>query len=355
MKKSSRQSGFTLIELLVAAALGIVVLTAATMMFKKAAQAAEFMSARIALQQNIRAAINSIATDISVAGTGLPYGGVPLPDTTGNNAPVFACDGVNCYVTQNTFLNNHLYAVMPGFQKGVAIGPNTTSIVTVSYVDYSLALNQYSLTNVTPSGNQITVDNRTAITDPAVGIKNGDLIMVYNANGSAIGTVTNVAANNKINFANSDPLNMNQPSAAHGNIASILAPVGGGGGAAPPTSAVRIMLVTYFLALNPGPDGNTGTADDGPNRLMRQVNALPPVPIAENITNVQFSFDIFDESASSTLTDLNDANNLPNQIRKVNIAISATSGPVNQLTHIQQLTLATSVSPRNLSFRDRYQ
>ena len=349
------EQGFTLLELLFAAALGLTLLATATVLFQKASAATEFVAARAILQQNARSAINSIATDISIAGTGLPNGGVSLPDTTGANQPVFACEPAKCWVTQNAFLNNHLYAIQPGFNKGITLGTLTTAVVTVAYVDYSLNLSQYPLTNITPSGSQITVDARTApsISDPAVGLRIGDLIMLYNANGSAMGVVTSLPGANKVNFAASDPLHINQPSASHGNIASILG--GGGAAAIPPTSAARINLVTYFLDVSPGPDGVLGTADDTPPRLMRQVNAQPPIPIAENIENVQFSYDIFDESTSTSTTNLSDANALPNQIRKVNIVVAARTDVFGKTQRLHHTSLATSVSPRNLSFRDRYQ
>jgi Tfp pilus assembly protein PilW len=347
------ERGFTLLELLFAAALGITLLAVAVVLFQKASSATEFVAARAILQQNARSAINSIATDIGIAGTGLPNGGVALPDTTGANQPVFGCDSSKCWVVQNAFLNNHLYAVQPGFNKGVTLGTLTTAVLTVAYVDYSLDLSQFPLTNITPSGSQITVDARTApaIDDPAVGLKIGDVIMLYNANGSALGVITSLPGASKVNFAASDPLHVNQPAAAHGNIAGIL----GGGGAIPPTSAARLNVVTYFLDVSPGPDGVLGTADDGPPRLMRQVNAQPPIAIAENIENVQFSYDIFDESTSASTTNLNDANALPNQIRKVNIVVAARTDAIGQNKRIHHTSLATSVSPRNLSFRDRYQ
>jgi type II secretory pathway pseudopilin PulG len=353
--KHNSEQGFTLLELLFAAALGITILSTAVVLFQKASAATEFVASRAILQQNARSAINAISTDISIAGTGLPNGGVALPDTTGANQPVFACDPSKCWVVQNAFLNNHLYAVQPGFNKGLTLGPLTTAVLTVTYVDYSLDLSQYPLTNITPSGSQITVDARTApsITDPAVGLKVGDLIMLYNANGSAVGVITSLPGANKVNFAASDPLHINQPAAAHGNIASILG--GGGGGGVPPTSAARLSVVTYFLDVSPGPDTVLGTADDGPPRLMRQVNAQPPIPIAENIENVQFSYDIFDESTSSSTTNLNDANALPNQIRKVNIVVAARTDVFGRTQRLHHTSLATSVSPRNLSFRDRYQ
>lgn len=341
-------------ELLVAIAITMLVLAMGAQLYKQAAQTTDLLVMRADMQQNARAAMNAIAREVSVAGTGLPNGGIQLPDTTGTSAPRFACDSTTCYVTTNDFLNARLYAVMPGFLRGMTIGPNATSVLTVAYVDSSLTLNALPLTQFTSSGNQITFDPSTPlIGNAAVGLKVGDLIMVYNTNGAALGVVTNLPQPNVVDFAAGDPLNINQPSASHGNLASILS---GGTAATLPTSAVRINLVTFFLRPDPGPDGAVGTADDGAPRLMRQVNSAPPIPIAENIQNLQFSYDIFDESTSTPTSGLGDANSLYNQIRKVNIVVTVRSSQRSvQTRQFQSITLATSVAPRNLSFRDRYQ
>jgi prepilin-type N-terminal cleavage/methylation domain-containing protein len=354
LKQKRGSAGFTLLELLVAMALTVIILTMGAQLYKQASMATNLLVVRAEMQQNARSAINTITRELSVAGTGLPSGGIQLPDGAGATPPVFACDTTSCYIASNAFLNAHLYAVMPGFQKGLTVGPNSTSIVTLAYMDSSLTLNSLPLTNFTPSGSQITFDPSTPkIADPAVGLKVGDLIMVYNTNGAAMGVITGLPQPNKVDFATSDPLNINQPSASHGNLASILS---GGTAATLPTSAVRINLVTYFLQPDPGPDGMVGTADDGAPRLMRQLNTSRPIPVAENIQNLQFSYDIFDDSTSTASSNLGDANLKYNQIRKINIVVavrSATRDP--QTGQFQSLTLATSVSPRNLSFRDRYQ
>lgn len=53
---------------------------------------------------------------------------------------------------------------------------------------------------------------------------------------------------------------------------------------------------------------------------------------------------------------LPDANLKPNQIRQVNIVVTArTPSRQKPFNDFQRLTLATSVVPKNLSFRDRYQ
>ena|SRR5438105_3760734 len=67
--------------------------------------------------------------------------------------------------------------------------------------------------------------------------------------------------------------------------------------------------------------------------------------------------DIFNDANGTATSNLPNANNLPNQIRKIDIAVTARTA-TQQLApgrDFQRTTLATSVSPPNLSFRDRYQ
>ena len=90
--------------------------------------------------------------------------------------------------------------------------------------------------------------------------------------------------------------------------------------------------------------------------LMRQVSAHPPTAVAEHIMDLQFTFDIFDDEAEVAVADLGDAGGLPNQIRKMNIHVSSRS-PKKTIFHGQKqyVSLRTSVSGRNLAFRDRYE
>lgn len=365
MTRTSRRSatGFTLIEALVSVSIGLVVLAAAVTLLQKAMQATFLVAQRAEMQQSARAAINSITTDLSRASTGLPQGGVQLPAGGGATNSKFACDASACYLSNNTYLNNRLYAVLPGAGIGPTIQGRVTSAVTLAYVDDSLPLSLCPVASITATGNQLQVGacmtspppGTPAFNDAAVGVKIGDLIMVTNANGSAIGTVTNVQSGGLLDFASNDPLNVNQAGAAFGNIAALANPAPPAG-QYPESSAMRILAITYFIQVPPGPDGIAGNADDGQPRLMRQVNAQPPVPMAENIENLQLTYDIFDENTGATTANLPNANNAPNQIRKVNASVTARSAFSNNLPGgYQRITLATSVSPRNLSFRDRYQ
>ena len=163
--------------------------------------------------------------------------------------------------------------------------------------------------------------------------------MISNSVGNAVGEVTGVTAGG-ISFANLDPLNINQSGAATNNIKSI---VGGSS-----TVAYRLFAVTYYL---------TVPAAGQTPRLMRQVNGLSPVPVADDIINLQFAFDTYNSTTAAL--DANQANPLgvgesPNNVQKVNMVVMGQS-IINNGNKSQNMYLATSVSARNMAFRNRYQ
>ena len=349
--------GFTLVELLLSMAVGLVVLMSATRLFSDASRVSYVVAQRGEMQQNARAVINSMVRDLSLAGTGLPLGGIALPAGAGSSASKFNCDQTGtCYTApNNNFPNQHFYAAIPGPAAGPIVTGRTTDVVTLAYTDTSLPLNQCPLAAISAAGDQITVGacmtnppaGTPGFNDPAVGVQVGDLLMLQNANGAAVGTVTSVQANGNIGFANGDWLNINQSNAASGSITKSLSNTGAPG-TYPPTTAIRVLLITYFVQTPVG---------GGAPRMMRQVNAKSPVPIAENIESLQVFYDIFNDVNGTETSNLPNANNLPNQIRKIDLAVTARTS-AQQLPpgrDFQRVTLATSVSPRNLSFHDRYQ
>jgi hypothetical protein len=124
------------------------------------------------------------------------------------------------------------------------------------------------------------------------------------------------------------------------------------------TKVVRILVITYYLNIPQGPDGVRYTADDFPPQLMRQVNGQKPAPVAQNIADLQFSYDIFDEGSATETSNLPDAGvgvgKDLNQIRKVNIVGMSARSNVKGKPGYQGLDLSTAVTVRNMSFRDRY-
>jgi len=343
----SNKAGFSLIEMMIASLLGLILTGAAVSVLQRSLTIANMAEQMGEVHQNARVAANLIAQDISIAGTGIPLGGIQLPSGNHATRARFGCDWTNCYVSPNTYDDDRLYSVTPGNGRGPEVDGNATDILTIMYRDSETQFDEYPLTHLTPSGNQITFDSRTdpPITDSQRGLENGDIVIVSNANGSAVGVVTGVNGLKAL-FADSDPLAFNQPSASFGNIASLANP-GNPAGQYPPTRAFRVNVVTYYL--DPSPDGLT-------TRLMRQVNATTPVAVAESIQDLQFTFDLFDEAAGAATADLDNAGGTPNQIRKVNIRLLARSLRPEIITRrFEHTAITTAVSTRNLAFRDRYE
>jgi prepilin-type N-terminal cleavage/methylation domain-containing protein len=349
-----KTDGFTLLELLIAMAVGLIVMAAAVLLFQQGIEAMHSVGQRAEMQQNARVGVNWVAQDISLAATGIPIGGIQLPTGGGAQDPLFGCDGGGCYLANNNFPNDRLYGVVPGDGLGPTIVGNATDVVVLSYDDATYALDQLPIVSVTST--QIVMDAATAppVDDPAVGIQVGDVLSIYNTVGSAAVVVTGVN-NQTITFANGDPLRFNQPGAPGGNLASILA-LPCAAPCVPETRAKRLLVVTYFVDAPAGPDGALGTVDDPPARLMRQVNAQPPIPVAESVEDFQILYDIFDDNLGVATAALADAGGLPNQIRKATITVSVRS-PLRGLFNrvFERISLTTSVTPRNMSFRDRYQ
>ncbi len=334
--------GFTIFELVVAMGLASVILGGALALTSQAIGISDMVSQRSDMQQNARVAINMIARDASLAGTGFPTSGIQLPAGNGSQDSFFACDeATGCHITNNVYTDERLYATFPGDSGGVTINGVTTDVLTLVYDDPSSDFDQFVLDAVNATGKQMTFNPLTtpAWDDAAAGLKEGDVVLVSNTNGQAVGTVTKLHNDHiHLDAGNADELGFNQQSgAAIGTIKSLLGP---------PTSARRIFIVTYYI----------DNSDPDIPLLMRQVNAHPPMAVAEYVENFQVTYDIYDDDASVATAALGDAGGAPNQIRKTNITLTVRSpGQTMIEKEFQRITLTTSVGPRNLTYRDRYE
>ena len=86
--------------------------------------------------------------------------------------------------------------------------------------------------------------------------------------------------------------------------------------------------------------------------LMRQVNGQTPSPVAENVIDLQFNYDTYDDNGN--LTNASSPAS-PNLIRKVNVAHLSVRSMVRGTSGYQNMDVQTSVSARNLNFSNRYQ
>lgn len=379
--------GFTLIELMVSLGLGILVVGTAMRLFTQGMGATFVVSQRAELQQDLRAASNLLVTDISLAGAGLPQGqGVALPSGTGVR-PIFGCDqggicmpagGVAypCSTAAAPCIPT-LYGLIPGFQTGIAVPGNLTrsDIITIVYSDAVFALNCYAVTF--PAGGAVNPVTFTApapvpptcqlpvglvapqaVTDPVVGLKAGDILLFQNTlplgTGQAIAEVSNAAGGGPaytVNFLDADPLQLNQGGAGAGDLKQIVAGNN--------TTATRIFVITYYLRMQPDPLG----VGPGVPVLMRQVNGHTPVPVAENVMNLQFTYDTYD-ALGNLLNSRGDAGYPAtplNLIRKINVVhltmrgqLAGARTSLMSAAGYQSFDFQTSISARNLSFQNRY-
>jgi prepilin-type N-terminal cleavage/methylation domain-containing protein len=377
MRINKSPRGFSLLELMVASTIGLIAIVAMTSLFRTGMNATFTVTQRAETQQNMRAAIELMSKDISMAGAGLPSGGLQLA-TAGGNTKVACNQTGTCYVPSDTYpTGNFMYGILPGFGNGVQGGTTipgasaaTNDSVTSIYCDYNFPLTNFSFTFT--STTQATVGPATSITTGLPtnivapgGLNVGDLMFFLvttpgpGTAGSALGTssaqtaavvaeITGLPNNTTIDFASGDALNFNQTGAnSLAKTITTLGPALGGGNT---VTACRLNAVTYFLQVPP-----TGGTNQTP-RLMRQVNGLTAVPVADNIINLQFSYDVI--SSTGGLMNANLANPIaagdsPALIQKVNMWVMGQS-LVSSGNRFQSMYLASSVSTGNMSFCNSY-
>lgn len=371
------QRGFSLLELLVASSIGLTVVLLMTSLFKTGMDATMKVTQRAETQQNIRAAIELMTKDISLAGGGLPSGGLQLG--TGGLSK-FGCNQAGtCYITGGTYPNsgsgspNYMYAIEPGFAVGVqngavipaAPGQINSSITTV-YCDYNFPLTNFKFTLTSATSASVSVINAGVTPNNILapgGLQVGDLLLFNvsvpgngnpgNNNGNSlvqtaavVAEITGIPNNSTIGFAAGDALNMNF-SAGSNNLASVATAAAAAGAQ---MSVWRLQAVSYFLQVPPA--GGTVQLP----RLMRQVNGLTAVPVADGIINLQFTYDVIDSVNGTVVANQQNpigAGESPSLIQKVNIWIMGSS-PTTDGNRSQNMYLATSVSTRDMSFCNSY-
>ena len=379
MRRAKSQRGFSLLELMVASAIGLVVIAAMASLFKTGMNTTFTVTQRAETQQNMRAAIELMTKDIGLAGGGLPSGGLQL---TTAGLSKFACNQSDyCYIPSDTYPNsaagspNYMYAIEPGFSTGVessasiAEAPGqVNSSITVVYCDYNFPLTNFTFTypNSTSADVGLVTSPNTALPTNILasgGLNVGDVLLFTvstpgngkagNANGSSLvqnaavaAEITGIPNSTTIDFATGDALNLNQTSGSD-NLAAVAAAAGG---ATSQTSVCRLDIVSYFLEV-PAAGGTVQTP-----RLMRQVNGLQAVPVADNIINLQFTYDVINSTTGTIVANQQNpigAGESPSLIQKVNIWIMGASLASNG-NKSQSLYLATSVATSDMSFCNSY-
>jgi prepilin-type N-terminal cleavage/methylation domain-containing protein len=353
-----RQSGFTAVEMMVAMGVALVALAATVSAFRDSAYTNQQISLKSDISDNLRAGLNFIQQDLIQAGTGIPVGGISIPNTgtasagcatgvSALNRPSLTASGLEFPICNTT-----LMAVEPGDALGNPISsPDATSVtrtdlITMLYVDNTLGLdnkpiNQAPLApdpgcvgTISPNGQTVVFDNTTMylgkvncadLSTAIVPINPGDLIMFSNANGNAIQTVTSVAGQT-LTFASGlaagDAYNLNGTGRPAGTLIQLQNSTTDSSGnkvyigTYPPTTATRIWMISYYL---------DDVADPGHVRLIRRTNFNPGVAVGETIENLQFTYNYVNGSTVLANQTTVPASYSENQIRSVDVYLGARS------------------------------
>ena len=377
MKKNS---GFTLVEIIIAMAVTMIAMSAAVLLFRDSTKANNSVTQNSDMSDNLRAGLNLVVQDLIQTGTGIPTGGISIPNSGGCNAVAkrvkrppavlaLTFDGPN---SSNVGCN----VILPAIEPGNALGPTVTSpdgtsgprtdVITIMYADNTLALVQKPINTaacpagaIAPTGSTITFDSSVGcVTLGAAGIpvNPGDLLMIYNANqpNGILQTVTSVAGQT-LNFAAADAFNLNGRTATEtaGTIKQLQNLTGGvPNGTYPPTSATRVWMVTYYL---------DATTDLNHPMLMRGVNFNTPQPVAETLENLQFAFNFADGTTPAPVNQFAvpivpaPTGDNENQIRSVNVYMGArsTTSAANPGKYART-NLATQVALRSMAYFNTY-
>ena len=370
-----RKKGFTLVELLVAIAVTSIVIGAAVVMFRDSMKASRNTTEAADMSDNLRAGLNLIVQDLIQTGTGIPTGGISVPNTiNANGCNVGQLVNRPPAVLNLTFqgpntANAGCNVIVPAIEPGSGLGPTVinpdgtkgpaTDIVTIMFADNSLSLVQ-KLINGAKCPNGTIAANGSSITfDPAcvtvgaagIPVSPGDLLMIYNSNNAngVLQTVTGVAGQT-LNFAPGDPFNLNGRTTTEtaGTIKQLQNLTGGApDGTYPPTSATRIWMITYYIDI---------VTDPVHPRLMRAVNFNAPQPVAESLENLQFTYNFSDGTAPAPTNQPGvPAADNENQIRSVNVYIGARSSTHKMGSNqYSRSNVNTQVALRSMAYFNTY-
>lgn len=342
MNAGACDRGFSIIELLISMALTLVVLTISVTSIQAMADASDGVGLMTDLNSNLRNAINQMTRDLLAAGRGIPVGGVPVP----SGAAALPLRRPSALDNQTFPLRTTLPAVSAGDGLGPQIGDDlatlplegvATDSLAILVSDPTLALDASPLAALSADGRSVTVAATTPIDAQPDAVRAGDLILLTNARGSTLMMATG-RTGQVIQFADTDPMQLNQLAAAAGTITSLQSAPG----VYPPTTARRIQMVSYYI-------DNSNPARPA---LIRRVNMFTPRALAIGVENIQLSYDMVNGVDNPQNVP---APGEPNQIRKANVFVAGRSFRTWRRTReFLRTSVATQVSLRSLSFVDRY-
>ncbi len=365
MTSMRSERGFALSEFLVASVITLAVIGVAIRTFDDALKLNDATLKLTDAGQNMRSGVNLLVRDLLQAGRDIPTGGIPIPSGAGAINVQRPSPSGWSYAFDNTTLTT-LGAVTTGNTLGSVVSGRQTDMITVLMGDPFLPNSSVPSPYTTPTtagflvrpstvsttgpklasdGSSMTVGNQGNwfagdLANGVAPIKTGDIILFKAQTGSAMQVVTSVSAGT-ISFASGDPFNLNQRSAANGNITDILGS---------DMSVQRILMISYFVE----------ETTPGEPRLMRALNMHPAQALAGVVEDLQFSYDLVDGSTNPSNVDdvpftAGSDTFTSSQIRKVNLKVGVRSEEKSRSTgDYMRHYITTVASLRNLAYVAEY-
>lgn len=343
---SHDQRGFTLIEVMVAMVLFLIVTSAVYGLMRTAHFDRSTTNQRVEIMQSARNALNSVTRDGINAGYRFPLGGASLPDD--KLATIFG--GAGDAGTEQDVLSAVISGDNINANNLVRADGTTGTTDQVTFVFRDPGFNGddgLQVSSIVSSGAQVelgTGNNNSGVTLESLYIISGS-----NTQGnsfSAVGIATSLPSSDKINFANSDLLNINEPGAASSSSPSPLTTV------PTPASLSRIAFVTYKVLA----DGTMVRTDYGVDDSADggTPDGKRDVPIAFGVEDMQISYVLENNSRTDAPANMND-------VRQIIVTVTAQSpetdsrmreGTSTRL-YRHRVTLSTTINTRNLAYERR--
>ena len=336
------QKGFTLVEMLISLVIFLIVTGAIYGLLKVGLNGRLMTNQQVELNKNIRVALNLVGRDTLNAGYGYPLEDlVKLPDNRISTLLAIASDAdttrdqVPPIVAGNNLTNASLLANSD--QITFVFKDSTFNLVKKNPTDPPEKAVSQPLMIKKPELNG-TIDVIVPITGSAAACRVNDIYLISGGNGSTLGVATNIASD-KLQFANSDILNINQSNSSEG-IQGITLPAG----------IVRVNLVTYFVT----PDG-TLTRREYANTNVAQGAAVPsPVgslaaPRDEALLYGVEGFQIKYVMNDGVVLDDPGISILP-QVRQIRFSVTVRSAQNTVSGQPYRISMTSTFSTRNLSY-----
>lgn len=348
------QLGFSLVEMIVAMVIFLIVTGAIYGLLQAGRIDRNRSSRRTDIMKNARAAIYLIGRDALNAGLSFHRNGAVVPDDFISNTLGFPVDADT--------ERDRLTSVMAGnnlFQNNLNEDPNVrTDMVAFAYRDMNFNVgNTVSLTGVV-AGNQPDTARVFAETPQATVSNTYDLFLIE-SDSSQVAVMATSVSNFSIDFAPTDPLNLNQSFNGNGVNGSLLRQC------TPPTltencttylaSAKRFIWVSYKVKR----DGTLVRTSYGNNAGQPSDQQIQELPLAYNIKDLQFRYVLRDgritenpivgpDGIVGTLDDRPDDFNL---IRQITVTLKVASTERDEQTgEFAVITLNATFSLRNIEY-----